>query len=278
MASPCHVLVETLNLSEAKTAFKIAEEEAQRIESKFSRYLKNGIISQINNSNGSPVKVDAETAALLDFADSCFELSEGTFDVSSGVLRKLWRFEKGVFKLPTAAQAKSLLKFVGWEKVKWSNPYITLPKGMQIDLGGIGKEYAVDRVFLLLKESVKFSFLINFGGDIMVSGPRKSNKGWVVGVEDVNMTAESPLKIIELIKGALATSGNTKRFLAHDNKVYGHILNVKTGFPVEGAPRSITVAGKSCLDAGMLSTFSMLQGKNAEKFLKSAQAKYWIQN
>lgn len=265
-------------MSAAKVAFDIAEAECKRIEKKFSRYTKDGIIHQINNSNGKPVKVDAETAALLDFSKSCFELSDGTFDISSGVLRKLWSFEKDKFNVPTKTAAKALLKNVGWEKVKWENPYISLPSGMQLDLGGIGKEYAVDRVYLLLKEKVKFSFLVNFGGDIMVSGSRKSGKGWLVGIEDVNLLSKGADKVIEIKNGALATSGNTKRYIMKNNKVYGHILNVKTGFPVEGAPRSITVAGKSCLDAGMLSTFSMLKGKSAEKYLKSMKAKFWIQD
>ena len=84
-------------------------------------------------------------------------------------------------------------------------------------------------------------------------------------------------KIIEIKQGALATSGNTKRFILSGEKIYGHILNPFTGFPVEGAPRSVSVAASTCLEAGMLSTFAMLNGKEAESFLIAQEVKYWIQ-
>lgn len=278
MASPCQILIETNNKSTAKAAFKIVEDEAKRIEKKFSRYTSNGIIHAINNSHGKSVEVDQETAALLDFANMCFEMSDGAFDVTSGVLRKIWQFEKKDFKFPSEKEAKELLKKIGWDKVQWKAPMITVPEDMQVDLGGIGKEYAVDRCYLLLKENFNESFLLNFGGDIIVSGPRKNNQGWIVGVEDADeLLTNDPRQIIELKQGALATSGNTKRFLSHHGKVYGHILNTKTGFPVEGAPRSVSVAEKSCLNAGMLSTFAMIQGQDAENFLKEQEVKYWVQ-
>jgi thiamine biosynthesis lipoprotein len=81
--------------------------------------------------------------------------------------------------------------------------------------------------------------------------------------------------VLEIRAGALATSGDARRFLLKDGRRYGHILDPRNGWPVEDAPRSVTVAADTCTQAGMLSTLAMLQGKNAEAFLDAEGAKYW---
>ena len=277
MASPCEILIDSQNKKLAKRIFNIVETEAKRIESKFSRYNEDGVVCSINHSNGEKILLDDETCHLVAFANECFSLSEGLFDVSSGVLGKLWKFHQKDFELPTPLAIKKQLKHIGWDKVVWKKPEISIPEGMQVDFGGIGKEYAVDRCFLLAKQACQESFLINFGGDMITNGRRKNDRGWIVGVEDASLKSNQPLKIIELSQGALATSGNTKRFIAKDSKTYGHILNPKTGYPVQGAPRSISVAADSCLEAGMLSTFSMLVGRDAQKFIEQQDVEYWLQ-
>jgi FAD:protein FMN transferase len=145
---------------------------------------------------------------------------------------------------------------------------------MEIDLGGIGKEYAVDRALHLLKQQTDLPILINFGGDLAVSGAQKNLKPWQVGIETPDQNAQAH-HILEISAGALATSGDAKRFLLHQGKRYGHILNPKTGYPVENAPRSISVAGSTCVQAGTLSTLALLQGENAESFLQEQNAIYW---
>jgi thiamine biosynthesis lipoprotein len=149
---------------------------------------------------------------------------------------------------------------------------------MEIDLGGIGKEYAVDRTALILQQQTSDSILINYGGDIFSTGPKKNGKGWVVGVEDPDellYKKENSIKEYALLQGGLATSGDARRYLIKNDIRYGHILNPKTGWPVLEAPRSITVAAGTCTEAGILSTLAMLQGKNAENFLKEQGVTYW---
>jgi len=94
MASPCEVIIETDDRDEAETIVKVVATEAWRIEKKFSRYRDDNITFKINNSNGNVIEVDAETARLLDFSDQLFHMSDGMFDVTSGVLRKAWRFDQ----------------------------------------------------------------------------------------------------------------------------------------------------------------------------------------
>ena len=118
MASPCEVLVDTNDPDEAARALRIAETEAQRIEAKFSRYRPDNIVHEINHAHGEPVAVDAETAQLLDFAASCYEMSGGLFDITSGALRRAWTFDGGT-RVPEPRALRELLEHIGWDKVRW---------------------------------------------------------------------------------------------------------------------------------------------------------------
>lgn len=267
MGSPCEILVDTDDRDHARVLCELAHVEAARIEQKYSRYRDDSVLTMINRSHGSPVSVDEETAQLLGYAGQCHELSQGRFDISSGVLREVWRFD-GSDRLPDAASVASTLTRVGWNRVSWHNPVITLPSGMELDFGGIGKEYAVDRCAMLCRQRRDTSLLINFGGDIYISGPRRDGKPWVIGIDDPHATGKPGASALRLHKGAVATSGDARRYLQKDGIRYCHILDPRTGWPVQDAPRSVTVVAQTCLEAGMLATFAMLQGADAEGFLR----------
>ena len=278
MANPCEVLVDVEDRQLAVKAISIAAAEAARIETKYSRYRKDSIIYKINTSDGEECKVDAETAVLLDYAQQCFVLSNGAFDITSGVLRRVWRFNNDKKSkhpdVPKVSQVKDLLDIIGWGKVHWQSPYLRLLPGMEIDLGGIGKEYAVDRVALLFSQLGIHSAVVNFGGDIVVLGPRRNGEAWGVGIESPGHHGAT--EVISIYKGAIATSGDTKRFLMKNGVRYGHILDPRTGFPTPGAPATVTVQGDSCLEVGMLATMAMLQGENAKMFLEQQDISYRI--
>jgi thiamine biosynthesis lipoprotein len=274
MASPCELFMEVDEEPLARSLLQVAADEARRIEHKFSRYRDDNIIHRINNSQGCAVEVDDEVAHLLDFAQQCWELSVGLFDITSGVLRRVWQFDGGS-EIPDQASVQALLPLVGWQHTNWTRPYFTLPEGMEIDFGGIGKEYAVDRVLLLLNQLTQGKLLINFGGDINTNGRNAGNGAWSIGIEDPSQP-DSATAILKIRQGALATSGDARRYLLRDGKRFGHVLNPKTGRPVDHAPRSVTVAAPTCTEAGMLATFALLQGENAEDFLKQQQVKFWL--
>ena len=274
MASPCELLVATAKRSLAERLLHIARNEALRIERKFSRYRTDNDIHRINHSEGNPVRVDDETANLLDYAQQCWEISEGKFDITSGILRKVWRFD-GSDRLPSPEAVAALLPRIGWEKVKWNRPFITLRPGMEIDLGGIGKEYAVDRTARLILQQGESRVLINYGGDLYALGPRAEGMPWAVGVDDPEATGVRQIGAVNLSKGGLATSGDARRFLVKDGIRYSHILDPTTGWPVSGAPRAVTVIAETCLEAGMLATLAMLQGDKARAFLEAQEVTFW---
>lgn len=272
MASPCEVLLEVPDEAEAARLGDIVSSEAWRIEDKFSRYRKGNLVDRINS--GQRVDVDEETANLLDFATTLFELSDGRFDITSGVLREAWTFD-GSDKVPSRRAVKQILDRVGWDRVSWQGGSICLRPGMQIDLGGIAKEYAVDRAAALARSESSAAMLINFGGDLFAVGAPAGTDGWQVGIDAVEGPGEGVQTCIRLAHGALATSGDARRFLQKDGVRYSHILDPTTGWPVADAPRSITVAADTCTQAGMLATLAMLKGSDAESFLAAENARYW---
>jgi len=273
MGSPCEVQVECDSAALLEEAGGLAEEEALRIERKFSRYRPDSVISAINASNGAPVSVDDETAALLDYADQCFRLSQGRFDVTSGVLRRIWTFD-GSDRVPDKRQVAALHGLIGWRRATWRRPCITLPQGMEIDFGGLGKEYAVDMALTKIAQRTRAPVLVNFGGDLRVSGPRSGGRRWRVVIDSVDASAAAAW--LEISGGAITTSGDARRFLLKDGVRYGHILDPRTGWPVRSAPRSVTVAAETCLAAGMMSTLAMLHGRGAEAFLRREKAQAWV--
>ena len=272
MASPCEVHVAHADRDIAQHVLDLVAAEARRIETKFSRYRDDNVVHAINTADGRAVAVDDETARLIDYAAQLFELSDGMFDITSGVLRRAWKFD-GSDRLPKPETVAALLPIVGWKKVRWSAPEITLLPGMQIDFGGIGKEYAVDRAASLVRP-ITTRCLLNFGGDLLALGPSAEGRPWRVGIEALNDSTQA-VKQIDLTAGALATSGDARRFLLRRGKRYSHILNPKTGWPVPQAPRSVTVAAPTCTHAGMLATFALLRGGDAEAFLDAQGVQYW---
>jgi thiamine biosynthesis lipoprotein len=248
---------------------------AERIERKFSRYLADNIVDRINRADGATTRVDDETANLLDFAARMHELSDGMFDITSGVLRRAWTFDGGAH-VPSQAAIAALLPLVGWSKARWDRPHLTLLPGMQIDFGGIAKEYAVDQATRDATSVSAAPVLVNFGGDLAVTGGRNHGQSWRVGIDAVGANAGSAVTLVNLTAGAVATSGDTYRFVNEGGQRLPHILDPRSGRPVADAPRTVTVAAPSCTQAGMLTTLAMLKGPVAEVFLRSERVRYWI--
>ena len=275
MASPCEVLFHGGTRSQALTLGALARDEALRIEKKFSRYREDSVLQQINRAGGRSIAVDQETARLIDFAAQAHVLSDGLFDITTGVLRQVWTFD-GSARLPSPQAVAALLHLVGFDKLQWAAPELTMPTGMALDFGGIGKEYAVDSTLRLLLEHCDLPLLVNYGGDLRTNRCA-GQQPWQVGIERPGTLQDAAL-VLPLASGALATSGDTRRFLFANGCRYSHILDPRTGWPVPCAPRSVTVAAATCMEAGMLASFSLLQGAGARDFLQAQEVDFWCLN
>ena len=275
MASPCEILLRNLEPEFCHQIAKMVYLETKRIENKFSRYIAGNLVDRMNNSDGQPIEIDPECFNLLEYARNLFEISDGLFDITSGVLRQGWKFHPNSIP-PTKDEIDALKIYIGFDQLSYDEKYFSMPKSMQIDFGGIGKEYAVDQIVNIIRSDCKkklTSFLVNFGGDLSAEKYNTQDPAWVVGLESANTNNQTD-SMISLSSGSVATSGTTKRFLEYQGKQYGHLLNPKTGYPIEGSPRSITTFANSCVLAGSFSSLSMLQGIQAENFLKEQGVKY----
>jgi thiamine biosynthesis lipoprotein len=274
MASPCEILCETEDLDFARALGAYAAAEARRIDEKFSRYKAGSVVAAMLESRGRSITVDDETAKLLDYGEMLWRVSEGRFDLTSGILRHAWQFEEAT-QAPNPQRIPELMRYVGWQRLQWAPPVLTLPAGMEVDFGGIGKEYAVDRVADWAARGSADPVLVNFGGDLRCTGAAPASGAWQVGIDSLAKPGQ-PAKRIELKSGALATSGDARRAIVIDGKRYGHILDARTGWPAPGAPRSVTVAAPTCSQAGSFSTLAMLHGADAEAFLRAENLRYWL--
>lgn len=283
MASPCEIRLAGLALADAERLAHTAINEVRRIETKYSRYRADSVLSQINAAAGREahaVAVDEETAQLLNFAANLFATSDGLFDCTSGVLRRAWDFKTA--RLPDMATVESLLPLVGWQHVRWDGKKIALTHpGMELDFGGFGKEYAVDRAATLLEAGGARHGLINLGGDVRAIGPQLDGSAWQIAIRDPRDPAAAAegasrcFASFPLIRGAIATSGDYERFIEVDGTRYCHILNPKTGWPVSHW-RSVSVTGTLCVLAGALSTLAMLKGPDAKDFLDTENVGYLL--
>lgn len=272
MASPCEILIRIDRASDAGELASLAYVETMRIEHKYSRYRDDNIVHAINHSEGAAVVVDEETARLFHYAGQCYELSERRFDITSGILRRAWTFDGRVAE-PDEALIERLRERVGWDRVAFDGKSIRLGAGMEIDLGGIGKEYAADRVAAIVARAAGADVLVNLGGDIRAIHHSGERRQWSVGIEAPGSEADA-VGQIDIAEGGIATSGDARRYCIVDGQRLGHILDPRTGRPVAGAPRSATVIADTCTAAGFLSTMAMLHGPQAEAFLDAQDVTY----
>lgn len=259
MGSVCEVRLYADDPQHAQSQADAAQSEVRRLEKTYSRYLDDSVTTRINRSAGDAhgVEVDAETAGLLDYAHAAWEQSEGLFDITSGVLRRVWDFKAG--RIPTQNEIDDALQLIGWHKLAWKHPCIVLPRaGMELDFGGYVKEYAADRAAQACRDAGARHGFVELGGDIALIGPHPDGTPWEVGVRNPR-NPEVAIAQIALTQGGIASSGDYERFFERDGKRYCHILNPLTGWPVSGLA-GVSVVAEQCLIAGTATTIAMLKG------------------
>lgn len=267
MACECTILVDAPPHPDLQHTLDLTRAEVLRIQDKYSRYNEHSVISQINCRAGqADFECDTETQKLIDFAVQLHHPFDRVFDLTSGALRHAWDFS--VQQLPSPQKIEAALALVGWDKVCWNGKTIQLDRpGMELDLGGIGKEYAVDRIAHILTQAGYHSALINFGGDVFATGPKKNGSPWQVGIRHPRKNGQL-IATLPLSQGGLATSGDYERYIVVNGQRFSHLLNVKTGWPVNYW-QSISVLAPTCMLAGAMSTTFMLMEDKAIPCLKS---------
>jgi thiamine biosynthesis lipoprotein len=267
MGSRCEVRLYAAAEERAASGARTAIADVLRLEAKYSRYRDDSVTAAVNRvaTIGGAVEVDAETATLLDYAATCYTQSDGLFDLTSGVLRAAWGPQCRT--LPDARALASLLARVGWNKLCWEAPRLAFSvPGMEIDFGGVVKEYAADRAATLCTEAGFRHGLVDLGGDIKVIGPHPDGSPWVVGIQHPRVP-DAVMATLDLFHGAVATSGDYERFVEIDGRRYSHIVSPRTGMPVRGLAGASVVAPE-CVVAGSAATIAMLMEQRGPEWLR----------
>jgi len=243
----------------AERIARAVEDEACRIERKYSRYREASVVARINRDAGrTPVAVDAETVFLVEAALDLARLTAGRFDPTVGILRRVWDF-KGA-RVPSEDEVAALLPLVGADAVSVRDGTVFLRRaGMEIDLGGVGKEYAVDRAAEILAREGVESAIVNFAGDVRTIGSRGDGRPWNIGVADPRDRGRCRFAVRAVGGTGVATSGDYERGFVRDGIRYHHILDARTGWPARGVS-SVTVVAASAFRAGRFATAAFLLG------------------
>jgi thiamine biosynthesis lipoprotein len=233
-------------------------------EATYSRFIPDSLIGRINQSAGKEwVEVDEETDRLFSLCQELHFFTRGAFDPTALPLIKLWDWKADPPRIPDDNAIHATRELVGWGKVQRRKGAIYLPReGMSIDLGGIGKEYAVDRVVQLAQEHGIGDVLVDFGQDIRANGCPPGKPAWHVGLEDPQNPGQCWTGVAVQNK-AVATSGDYLRKFEINGRRYGHILDPRSGYPVSNGCSAVTVVAPTCTFAGALSTTAFIVGAQA---------------
>lgn len=267
MGCPAEAILYATSEALARSAFMSVETECQRLDRKYSHYQIDNYLAELQREAALPQgsRVDGETAALLNLANTQYTESQGRFDITAARLVRLW---EGRTALPAPRKISEALSLTGWHRVQWDGTRLCLQHGMSLDLGGVVKEYAADRAAIVLKSLGFDSGYVDLGGDLHVLGPHPGGQPWHIGIR--NPRGPGTISSIKVFRGGLATSGDYERCTFINGTRYGHIINPINGWPVAGLA-SVSVVAASCLIAGAVSTLAMLQeSRDALEFLETS--------
>jgi len=233
-------------------------EQFRRVDDSMSDYKAESELSSVNRQGyKNEVRVSEQLFEILEISEKFSKLSGGAFDITIGPLVDLFRSAEKTQVVPT-----------GFEKLKLDRQNRTVKfavDGMRLDLGAIGKGYAVDKAVDAMRKSGAAGGMIDLGGNIRCFGaPPAGEKYWRVGLQDPNnvrvgISATLPLLVLKLTEEGVATSGNYQRFITIKGKKYNHIFNPQTGYDSEGLS-SVTIINPNATDADALSTVVTVMG------------------
>jgi FAD:protein FMN transferase len=239
-------------------------DEARRLDAMLSNYRPESEWSRVNReAGGKPVPVTEELHGLLRACLQYSRRSEGTFDITVGPLMKVWGFYKGTGRWPRQAEIRMALARVGYRHVQLEpegrTVHFTRP-GIELDPGGIGKGYAVDKMLEVLKKAgIKSAMISAAGSSIYALGAPPGEDGWRVDIKDPKNPEKIAVEVV-LRNESLSTSGSYEKFFRVRGKTYSHIMDPRTGYPASGT-LSVSVIAPRALDSEAWTKPLFIQGR-----------------
>ena len=263
MGTEVHISAWATDEAATVTAFDKAFDEFDRLDALMSTWKDGSDILRLNAAAGNaPVAVSAEVREVLHASQEVSEWTSGKFDVTFAALSGLWKFDHDIDgQVPDRSQIAPRLPLIDYRALQIDDRAGTASltrAGMKVNLGGIGKGYAVDRAVTILRDAGLSDFMIQSGGDLFVAG-RRGDRPWRVGIQDPRGFPDTTFAALELTDVALSTSGDYERFFIRDGRRYHHILDPDTGEPALRS-RSVSIVAKTSTAADGLSTGVFILG------------------
>jgi len=234
-----------------------AGQEIARIDALLSVGNADSDIARLDS--GETDAVSEETAALLTRALAVSRLTDGAYDCTVYPLVSAWGFFSGDYRVPEDAEIRALLQNVGWQKVALDGTTVSMPDGMELDLGGIGKGYASAQAVKALRDAGVTSAIVSLGGNISALGHKPDGSNWTVAIQDPADTS-TYFGLLETADKCVITSGGYQRYFEQDGKTYWHILDPETGYPADSGILSATVVSSDDVLSDGLSTALFVMG------------------
>ena len=254
----------------AAEALDVALERVEEAEALWFVTEQNSEIYQANHSGGQPVTVSDETAQLVSFALDMAEQTDGAVDPTIYPVLSAWGFTTQTKQVPEEGQIASLLQNVDYGRISLEGDRLTVPDGMQQDMGAVGKGYAGDLVIEVLKEYGVESALINLGGNVQAIGSRPDGNDWRLGIRAP--WEEGNLGVLRISDAAVVTSGGYENYFEdEEGNIYWHILDPSTGYPADGGLQAVTIIGEEGKLCDALSTALFVMGEDGA-------VEYWRAN
>jgi thiamine biosynthesis lipoprotein len=257
----------------ADAEFEAAFDEIERVEEALSNYRPSSELSRINRlAATSATTTDPEVFNLLQTSFDYSRQSDGAFDITVGPLMRAWGFFRKNGRYPTRAELAHAQASVGWKKVQLdaSGRTVTFDvPGMELDLGGIGKGYAVDRVVDILREAGVKSAVVDAGSSTLYAlGAPPGKDGWKVIVPRPGDRSRAVAQVV-LRDNSLSTSGSYEKFFRLNGKTYCHIMDPRTGEPVQGMLQTTVIASTGTASDALSTTMFVMGPAAGAKLLES---------
>jgi thiamine biosynthesis lipoprotein len=255
MGSELRLSAWTADEAAATAAFEAAFDEFDRLDRLMSVWKPESDIERLNAAAGDhPVAVSGDVLDVLRTARQVSEWTGGKFDVTFGALSGLWKFDHDQDnRIPDPREVRAKLPLVDYRALQIDEKARTaflMRKGMRVNLGGIGKGYAVDRAVAILRGRGLRDFIVQAGGDMYVSG-RRGDRPWRLAIRDPRGPADRAFAALDLTDGTFSTSGDYERFFMHEGRRYHHIIDPAIGEPAR-ASRSVTIVSARAILADAL--------------------------
>lgn len=241
----------------AGEAAGLARERVLELEALLSVTDENSDVCAANRNGGGTLHAD--TAALLERALALCGETGGALDVSIYPVVRAWGFTTGAYRVPEEAELAALLERVDYTRISLEGTVLTLPEGMELDLGAVAKGWTGDRLMELLRREGITSAIVELGGNVQALGSKPDGSPWRVAVQAPDGSGYAGA--LEITDCAAVTSGGYQRYFEQDGETYCHIIDPAGGRPARSGLASVTVVAEEGAAADALSTALFVLGR-----------------